>query len=57
MTNEEDDIDEVNEAIKRRIGKVNFAKLRAEQGLTSVFMNEDGEIMEYLPNGKIRPAQ
>ena len=46
---------EVETAISERLSTTNFADLRAAQGLSSVALDTEGNLVEHLPDGTIRP--
>lgn len=45
---------EVEDGIEKKMFKVNYARLRAKLGLSSVALDFDGKLVEHLPNGTTR---
>lgn len=46
---------EVEAGIAEKMASTNFAALRAERGLSSVALDDNGELVEYLADGTTRP--
>lgn len=45
---------EVEAGIEKKLSDVNYAKLRAKRGLSSIAQDDSGELVEHLPDGTIR---
>ena len=55
---------EIGAAVQEKLAESNYGKLLAERGITTVALNEEGEIVEHRPDGtsvvltvKRRPAR
>src|SRR6478736_174697 len=42
---------EIAAAVQEKVAESNYGKLLAERGITTVALNEDGEIVEHRPDG------